>query len=67
MSQTNKLYNTDCIEAMKYIDDEDDEIVLSINEFCKWDITLNIQELWKQYERIKEDLSLNSKNINESR
>ena len=48
MSQTNKLYNTDCIEAMKYIDDE---MVLSINEFCKWDITLNIQELWKQYER----------------
>jgi len=49
LSQINKIYNTDCIEAMKYIDDE---MVLSISEFCKWDITLNIQELWKQYERI---------------
>ena len=50
LSQINKLYNTDCIEAMKHIDDE---MVLNISEFCKWDIALNIQELWKQYERIR--------------
>jgi site-specific DNA-methyltransferase (adenine-specific) len=50
------LYNNDCIKQMKEIPDSSIDLILCDlpygNTKCKWDIIIDIDELWKQYKRI---------------
>lgn len=56
MLELNKIYNVDCIEGMKYIDDGFVDMI-----FCdlpygitknKWDCMINLESLWQHYNRI---------------
>ena len=50
------LYNNDCIKQMKEIPDNSVDLILCDlpygNTKCKWDIIIDVDELWKQYRRI---------------
>ena len=51
-----KLYNGDCIEVMKSIEDKTVDMVLCDLPYemtdCKWDKLIPFNELWEQYNRI---------------
>ena len=55
----NKIYNEDCLEGMKRIDDKSIDMILCDLPYgttaCKWDIIIPLKELWEQYERIIKD------------
>ena len=59
MFETNKIYNMDCLEGMKYIDDKSIDMILCDLPYgttqCKWDIVIPFEPLWEQYERIIKD------------
>ena len=50
------LYNNDCIKQMKEMPDSSVDLILCDlpygNTKCKWDIIIDVDELWKQYRRI---------------
>ena len=52
----NKIYNEDCLEGMKRIDDKSIDMILCDLPYgmtCnKWDTAIPLEELWKQYKRI---------------
>lgn len=54
--EINKLYNIDCLEGMKYIDDQSIDMILCDLPYGvtknKWDSIIPLNKLWKQYERI---------------
>ena len=55
-----KLYNDDCLEAMKKIPDGSIDMILCDPPYgCtsrnKWDVIIPFEALWKQYERIIKD------------
>jgi len=54
--EVNNIYNMDCLEGMKYIDDESVDMILCDLPYgtsaCKWDTIIPFEPLWKQYERI---------------
>lgn len=56
MLEINKIYNEDCLEGMKKIDDESIDMILCDLPYgttkCKWDSILDFKLLWEQYERI---------------
>lgn len=67
MLELNKIYNEDCLEGMKKIPDGSVDMILCdlpygtmknagldgwVNQTTAWDEQLNIQELFKQYERV---------------
>ena len=56
--KTNIIYNKDCIEGMKELPDESVDMILCDLPYgttaCKWDKVLPLDELLKQYKRIKE-------------
>ena len=59
MFETNKIYNMDCLEGMKYIDDKSIDMILCDLPYgttaCKWDVIIPFEPLWEQYERIIKD------------
>lgn len=59
MLKLNKIYNGDCLELMKEIDDKSIDMILCDLPYGttrnKWDSVISLDELWKQYNRIIKD------------
>jgi len=59
MLELNKIYNMDCLEGMKYIDDKSIDMILCDLPYgttkCKWDTVIPFEPLWEQYERVIKD------------
>jgi len=59
MIDINKIYNIDCLEGMKDIDDKSVDMILCDLPYgttaCKWDVIIPFESLWKQYNRIIKD------------
>ena len=56
MLEKNKIYQGDCLEVMKKIDDGSIDMILCDLPYNttgnKWDISINLEYLWQQYKRI---------------
>ena len=61
MMEINKIYNEDCLEGMKKIDDGSIDCIIcdlpyqvlnKSNESAKWDNIIPFDKLWEQYNRI---------------
>ncbi len=56
MIETNKIYQGDCLELMKQIEDKSIDLILCDLPYGttrnKWDSVIPLEELWEQYERI---------------
>jgi len=54
-----KLINNDCLEELKKIEDKSIDLIFNDLPYaatsCKWDSLVDINELWKQYKRIRKD------------
>ncbi|KPI54719.1 cytosine methyltransferase [Clostridioides difficile] len=54
--QKYKLHNGECIEIMETIKDKSIDLILCDPPYgttaCKWDSIINLEEMWKQYNRI---------------
>lgn len=54
-----KLYNGDCLEIMKNIEDKSIDMILCDLPYgttaCKWDSIIPFEPLWEQYNRIIKD------------
>lgn len=52
----NSIINADCLEAMKYIEDECIDMILCDLPYgttrCRWDSIIDLDKLWEQYKRI---------------
>lgn len=64
MLEINRIYNQDCIEGMKKIDDKSIDCIIcdlpyevlnKSNENAKWDVVIPFDKLWEQYNRIIKD------------
>jgi len=59
MLEINKIYQGDCLEVMKEIEDESVDMVLCDLPYgstqCSWDIIISFDKLWEQYNRIIKD------------
>lgn len=59
MLEINKIYNEDCLEGMKKIDDKSIDMILCDLPYgttaCKWDSVIPFDKLWEQYNRIIKD------------
>ena len=59
MLALNRLYNMDCLVAMKDISDRSIDMVLCDLPYgttdCNWDSVIPFEPLWEQYERIIKD------------
>lgn len=59
MLEYNHVYNGDCLEIMKSIDDKSLDLILCDLPYgttkCKWDIVIPFAPLWEQYRRIIKD------------
>ena len=59
MLEINKIYNEDCLEGMKRIDDKSIDCIICDLPYgtthCKWDSVINLDKLWIQYNRIIKD------------
>jgi len=57
--ETNKIYQGDCLELMKQIDDKSIDLILCDLPYgttaCKWDTIIPFEPLWEQYKRIIKD------------
>ncbi len=55
----NEIYNMDCLEGMKLIDDKSVDMILCDLPYgttaCKWDTIIPFEPLWEQYNRIIKD------------
>ena len=55
----NTIFNEDCLIGMKKIKDKSIDMILTDLPYgttdCKWDSIIDLNELWKQYERIIKD------------
>ena len=56
----NKIYKGDCLELMPiHIEDNSIDLIFADLPYgttnCKWDSLINLEELWKQYERVIKD------------
>ena len=51
-----EIYNKDCLEQMKEIQDHTVDMVLCDLPYgttaCSWDIIIPFEDLWKEYKRI---------------
>ena len=56
MLELDKIYNMDCLEGMKQIDDNSIDMILCDLPYgitqCKWDSIIPLDKLWKQYKRV---------------
>jgi len=59
MLELNRIYEGDCLEVMKKIDDKTIDMILADLPYgitaCKWDSIIPLEFLWKQYKRIIKD------------
>ena len=59
MIELNKIYNEDCLEGMKRIEDKSVDMILCDLPYgttaCKWDTVIPFEPLWEQYKRIIKD------------
>jgi len=59
MIELNNIYNEDCLEGMKRIDNKSIDMILCDLPYgttaCKWDTIIPFEPLWEQYERIIKD------------
>lgn len=60
MLEINQIYNMDCIEGMKLIDDKSIDMIFTdlpygVTAQNKWDIVIPFESLWEQFERIIKD------------
>ena len=59
MLPLNTIYNQDCLEGMKLIDDKSIDMILCDLPYgttaCKWDVIIPFEPLWEQYKRIIKD------------
>ena len=60
MLEINKIYNEDCLEGMKKIDDKSIDTIITDLPYGqtsrnKWDSVIPFKPLWEQYERIIKD------------
>jgi site-specific DNA-methyltransferase (adenine-specific) len=59
MLELNRIYNCDCLEGMKKIDDKSIDMILCDLPYgttaCKWDSIIPFEPLWEQYNRIIKD------------
>lgn len=60
MLEINKIYNEDCLEGMKKIDDKSVDCIITDLPYGqtsrnKWDSVIPFEPLWKQYERVIKD------------
>ncbi|HPC81722.1 MAG TPA: site-specific DNA-methyltransferase, partial [Methanofastidiosum sp.] len=50
MLEINKIYNMDCLEGMKYIEDKSIDMILCDLPYgttaCKWDTIIPFEPLW---------------------
>ena len=57
--ELNKIYNEDCLEGMKKIEDESVDMILCDLPYgttaCSWDTIIPFEPLWAEYERIIKD------------
>lgn len=57
--ELNKVYQGDCLEVMKGIDDKSIDMILCDLPYgttaCKWDTIIPFEPLWEQYKRIIKD------------
>lgn len=57
--ELNKIYNEECIEGMKKIEDKSVDMILCDLPYgttsCKWDTIIPFDLLWEQYERVIKD------------
>jgi site-specific DNA-methyltransferase (adenine-specific) len=57
--ELNRIYQMDCLEGMKLIDDKSIDMILCDLPYgttaCKWDTIIPFEPLWRQYERIIKD------------
>ena len=57
--ETNKIYQGDCLELMKQIEDKSVDMILCDLPYgttaCKWDTIIPFEPLWEQYKRIIKD------------
>ena len=56
MLELNKIYNEDCLEGMKKINDKSIDMILCDLPYgttaCKWDAIIPFDLLWREYKRI---------------
>ncbi|WP_334291612.1 site-specific DNA-methyltransferase [Metaclostridioides mangenotii] len=54
-----ELHNGDCLEVMKNIEDKSVDLILCDPPYgttsCRWDSIIDLEEMWKQYNRIIKD------------
>ena len=54
--ELNSVYNCDCLEGMKYIEDNSIDMILCDLPYgttaCKWDSLIDLDKLWVEYKRI---------------
>jgi len=59
MLEINQIYQGDCLELMKELDDKSIDLILSDIPYgstaCEWDTIIPLELLWKQYKRIIKD------------
>lgn len=59
MIELNKIYNEDCLEGMKRIEDKSVDMILCDLPYgttqCKWDVIIPFEDLWKHYHRVIKD------------
>src|SRR5690554_1954317 len=59
MLEVNKIYNEDCLEGMKRIEDNSVDMILCDLPYgttaCKWDTIIPFEPLWAEYERVIKD------------
>lgn len=77
MLEINKIYNEDCLEGMKKIDDKSVDTIITDLPYGqtsrnKWDSVIPFEPLWEQYERVIKDncsdlVSFHSSNIRDLR
>jgi len=63
--EINKIYNMDCLEGMKYIEDKSIDMILCDLPYTfkgkhrvtanNWDLPINIDKLWVEYKRMIKD------------
>ena len=59
MLEIKQLYNVDCLEGMREIDDKSIDMILCDLPYgttqCKWDTVIPFEPLWEHYNRIIKD------------
>ena len=57
--EINKIYQGDCLEVMKGIEDKSVDMILADLPYnttaCHWDVLIPFEPLWEQYERVIKD------------